>query len=236
MAVASIAGIPVGVIIVPADRRERAAQIFFWLVLAIPVLGFFYDLAFGKLDATSYFDLIGAAMGGVFCRHFLKQKAKKTTAPAIYLALHPDKASPPSSPPAAASRRDPEPPEEPVELAGKRRGEAGQRQAAFGRADDALAPQAVFDRHRVGLAEEQRHQALDAATTARGRRDGRLPPCARRRRRRSRWRDAPPRGCRRRRPAPAACRTTHPRRSSPRSPAAGAAADRSTGGDRPRNP
>jgi hypothetical protein len=39
--------------------------------------------------------------------------------------------------------------------------DSSQRQPAFRRAQQALAPEAVFDRHRVGFAEQQRHERLD---------------------------------------------------------------------------
>ena len=49
-----------------------------------------------------------------------------------------------------------------VELVCERVGHARERQAALGGADQPLNPQAVLDRHRVRLLEEQRHQRLEA--------------------------------------------------------------------------
>ena len=45
-----------------------------------------------------------------------------------------------------------------VEPPRQRVGDLRQRQAAFGRGDQALPPQQVLDRHRIGLGEQQRHE------------------------------------------------------------------------------
>src|SRR5262249_27929469 len=48
-----------------------------------------------------------------------------------------------------------------VEVVRELVGDPGEREPALGGGDQALAPQAVLERHGVGLAEEQRDQALE---------------------------------------------------------------------------
>src|SRR5262245_13942617 len=48
-----------------------------------------------------------------------------------------------------------------VEIVRELAGDPGERQPALRRGDQALAPEAVLERHRIGLAEEQRDEALE---------------------------------------------------------------------------